>query len=71
MSGLEDTFEGQVEFIRLDWDDKSLNDQRSELGITDRTQYALVDASGAVIKRWYGILDEGAVEEEIEGIIAG
>lgn len=71
MSGLEDTFEGQVEFIRLDWDDKSLNDQRSELGITDRTQYALIDASGTVLKRWYGILDEGSVADEIEAFIVG
>ncbi len=71
MSGLEDTFEGQVEFIRLDWDDKSLNDQRSELGITDRTQYALVDASGTVLQRWYGILNEGSGADEIEGLITG
>jgi len=71
VSGLEDTFEGQVEFIRLDWDDKSLNDQRDELGITDRTQYALVDDDGTVVKRWYGILDEGSVADEIEGLITG
>lgn len=69
MSGLEDTFEGQVEFIMLDWDDSDLNEQRQELGITDRTQYVLTDDDGTVVKRWYGILDEGAVENEINELI--
>jgi hypothetical protein len=68
--GLEEIFVEQVEFIMLDWDDKSLDGQRDELGITARTQYALADADGFVVKRWYGILDEGAVASEIEGLIA-
>lgn len=70
MSGLEETFDGRVEFILLDYDDPSLNEQREMLGITDRTQYVLVDPSGAVVQRWYGILNEGQVADEIEGIIS-
>ena len=69
MSGLEDTFDGQVEFILLDWDDSSLDGQRNELGITDRTQYVLADADGTVVKRWFGILNEGSVESDIEGFV--
>lgn len=53
----------------LDWDDSFLNEQRQELGITDRTQYVLTDSNGTVVKRWYGILDEGAVENEINELI--
>lgn len=71
MSGLEETFVGQVEFIVLNWDDKSLDGRRNQLGITDKTQYVLVDADGAVVQRWYGILDEGAVTNDIEGLLAG
>ena len=71
MSGLEDTFEGQVEFILLDYDDDSLDEQRNQLGITDRSQYVLSDADGTVLKRWYGILDEGTVTDEIEALIVG
>ena len=69
MSGLEETFEGQVEFIILDWDDSSLSDIRQQLGITDRTQYVLVDPEGTVVKRWYGILNEETVTSEIVAII--
>jgi len=69
VSGLEATFDGQVEFVTLDWDDPSFDDIREKLGITDRTQYVLVDPEGMVVKRWYGILSEGAVESEIEDII--
>lgn len=71
MSGLTNTFKEQVEFILLDWDNSTLNDIRQELGITARTQYVLVDANGMVVKRWYGILDEGSVANEIESLIAG
>lgn len=70
MSGLEETFEGRVEFILLDYDDPSFNEQRQTLGITDRSQYVLTDSEGTVIQRWYGVLDEGTVESEIEAIIA-
>jgi len=71
VSGLEDTFKGQVEFILLDYDDDSLDDQRNELGITDRTQYVLTDADGVVVQRWYGILDEATVTDEIQSLITG
>lgn len=69
MSGLQDTFEGQVNFIRLDWDDSSLDGTRRELGITDRTHYVLVNPDGEIVKRWFGILDEGQVESEIESFL--
>lgn len=54
----------------LDWDDPSLDGTREQLGITDRTQYVLVDPDGNVVKRWYGILSEETVETEIEALIA-
>lgn len=71
MSGLEDRFEGRVEFVLLDYDDDSLDDIRDQLGITNRTQYVLVDGEGTVLMRWFGILSESAVEDEIEAIISG
>lgn len=71
MSGLEDTFEGRVEFVLLDVDDDSLDDIRDQLGITNRTQYVLVDGEGTVLMRWFGILSESAVEDEIDAIISG
>lgn len=69
MSGLEETFEGQVDFIMLNWDDSSFSDTRQKLGITDRAQYLLVDPDGNVVKRWYGLLNEGAVKSEIMELI--
>ena len=71
VSGLEETFAEQVEFVMLDWDDKSLDDIRQQVGITGRTQYALVDPDGNILKQWYGILNEEAVEDEITTLIKG
>ena len=66
MSGLEDTFEGRVDFIMLDWDDSSFDEIRQQLGITDRTQYVLVAPDGSILQRWYGILNEESVANDIE-----
>lgn len=71
MSGLEDTFDGQVDFILLDWDDQSADAQREALNITARTQYVLVDPDGNVVQRWYGLLSESQVQADIEAAIAG
>ena len=69
MSGLEETFAGEVEFVLLNWDDSALSNIRQQLSITDRSQYVLVDPTGTVVKRWYGILNEATVTSEIEDII--
>lgn len=71
MNGLEERFDGQIEFVLLDWDDSTLNDTRTQLGITDRTQYALANAAGDVIKRWYGQLNEAQVGTELEDLLKG
>ncbi len=71
MSGLEDEFSGQIEFVTLDWDDPSLNDVRRQLGITDRTQYVLAATGGEVVKRWYGILNEAQLKTELEAFLKG
>ena len=71
MNGLKERFVGQIEFVILDWDDPTLNDVRTQLGITDRTQYALANAAGDVIKRWYGQLNEARVAAELEALLKG
>lgn len=71
MNGLEERFAGQIEFAILDWDDPTLNDTRTRLGITDRTQYALANAAGDVIKRWYGQLNEARMATELEALLKG
>lgn len=71
MNGLEERFDGQIEFVLLDWDDPTLNDARARLGITDRTQYVLANAAGDAVKRWYGLLDEAQVGTELEELLTG
>lgn len=71
MNGLEERFDGQIEFVLLDWDDPTLNDTRARLGITDRTQYVLANPAGDAVKRWYGLLDEAQVGTELEELLTG
>ena len=71
MSGLEEKFAGQIEFVTLDWDDSTLDELRGQLGITDRTQYVLVNAGGDAVKRWYGLLNEAQVGTELEEFLKG
>lgn len=71
MNGLEETFEGQIEFVTLDWDDSSLDELRRRLGIADRTQYVLMNAAGEAVKRWYGLLNEAQVAAELATLLEG
>lgn len=69
MSGLQETFAGRVEFIVLDVDDSTTQGTRSQLGITAQAQYLLVDSAGQIVTRWFGVIDEGQIASEIEGLL--
>jgi len=70
VSGLEAQYGDRIEFVTLDWDDKSLNPIRERYGITGRTQYVLVDENDAVIQRWYGPLAMNNVTSVIDEWLA-
>ena len=69
MRGLEETFSGRIEFVRLDLDDRDLDNTRRQLGITAQAQYVLVNASGEIVGRWWGIIDEAALTDELERLL--
>ena len=69
MRGLEETFTGRIEIVRLDLDDRDLDNTRRQLGITAQAQYVLVNASGEIVGRWWGILDEAALTDELERLL--
>ncbi|MYD08904.1 MAG: hypothetical protein F4X02_02565 [Chloroflexi bacterium] len=69
MSGLQETFDGRVEFIVLDIDDSGADGTRSQLGITAQAQYLLVDSAGQIVRRWFGVINEGQIASEIEGLL--
>jgi len=67
--GLEETFAGRIEFVRLDLDDRDLDDRRRQLGITAQAQYVLVNAAGEIVGRWWGVIDEAALSNELETLL--
>lgn len=69
MRGLEETFAGRIEFVRLDLDDRDLNDTRRQLGITAQAQYVLVNANDDIVGRWWGALDEASLTDELERLL--
>ena len=69
MSGLQETFADRVDWVILDIDDRTLNDTRSQLGITAQAQYVLVNADGVIVGRWFGLLNETQVASEIENLL--
>ncbi|MCY4464863.1 MAG: hypothetical protein OXE46_04935 [Chloroflexi bacterium] len=69
MRGLEETFAGRIEFVRLDLDDRDLDDRRRQLGITAQAQYVLVNAAGEIVGRWWGVIDEAALSNELETLL--
>ena len=69
MSRLTEHFAGRIEFIVLDLDNPAHNDTRRQLGIVRQAQYMLVNAAGEIVGRWWGILDEAALSDELEDLL--
>ena len=69
MSGLKEHFAGRIEFIVLDLDNAAQDDTRRQLGITAQAQYVLVNAAGNIVGRWWGVIDEAALSDELEDLL--
>lgn len=69
VNGLQETFSDRIDFVLLDLDDSSQDGIRGELGITAQAQYVLVGADGAIVQKWFGILDQAKVTAELETLL--
>ncbi len=70
MDGLARTFGTQMDFIKLDIDKTETLNIRQQFNLVQRSQYALVDAQGNVLQRWFGFLDEAAVRQYLSDYLA-
>ncbi len=71
MYGLQETFGDRIDFIHLNVDLAVTNSVRERFGLTDRSQYILVDPQGNIIEKWIGLLDQVTVEQAIQTYLAG
>ena len=69
MSGLQESYAGRIDFVLLDLDDSAQDGKRAELGFTAQAQYALVDADGAIVARWFGLLNDGDIRSELDALL--
>ena len=69
MNGLEQQYSDRIEFVALNFDDKSLNAVRSKYNITDRSQYVLLDANDQIVHRWYGFLNTSDVKKVLDDFL--
>lgn len=70
MNRLEQQFGGQITFIHLNYDDPTAFDRAMEYGLMGRSQYALVDESANVVRRWIGPLDEAQITAAFEEFLS-
>ncbi|NWG17172.1 MAG: hypothetical protein HXY41_11090 [Chloroflexi bacterium] len=59
-----------MDFIKLDIDKAETLPARQQFNLVQRSQYALVDAEGNVIQRWFGFLDEAEVTRFLNEYLA-
>ncbi|MBI1277926.1 MAG: hypothetical protein GC179_07340 [Anaerolineaceae bacterium] len=57
VDGVREQFADKIDVIDLNIDVPETQSVRDQFNITDRSQYLLIDAKGAVIQKWYGFLD--------------
>ena len=70
MDGLKDEFAGQVDFFDFDVDDPNTEELLLQLGFSGRSQYALTNAEGEVIRRWFGPLNP-TISQEVAALLEG
>jgi hypothetical protein len=69
--GLQQTYSDRVDFVILNFDDRTLDIERARYNITDRSQYVLVDAADNVIHRWYGYISTQEIATVLDEFLAG
>ncbi len=70
LRALAQQFEGRIAFVRVDVDNPADTPTREKYGLYDRSQYALVNAQGEVVKRWFGFLNEARVASELQELLS-
>jgi thioredoxin 1 len=70
LQSLTRQFEGRIAFVRVDVDNPADTPTREKYGLYDRSQYALVNAQGEVVKRWFGFLNEARVASELQELLS-
>lgn len=70
LQALAQQFEGRIAFVRVDVNNPADTAVRQRFGLTDRSQYALVNAQGEVVKRWFGLLNEERLASELQALLA-
>ena len=66
MYGLRDEFGDEIQFIWLNVDSAITLPLREQYGIVHRTNYVLVDATGAVHSRWFGYLNDDELSTALQ-----
>lgn len=69
MSGLQETYAGRIEFVVLNVDNSAHDAKRSSLGLNAQAQYVLVNADGAIVGRWFGVLNDGSIRNELDTLL--
>jgi len=69
VSGLQETYAGRIEFVVLDVDNRAHDAKRAELGSTAQAQYFLVNADGAIVGRWFGVLNDASIRNELNTLL--
>lgn len=58
MNGLQAEFSDRIDFVHLNIDYPQTLPYRELYDMVRRSQYALVDAQGTVVQRWFGPLED-------------
>ncbi|MBZ0280879.1 MAG: hypothetical protein K8L97_09065 [Anaerolineae bacterium] len=71
MDGLQAQFGDRIDFVGLNIDVPETLPIREQFDMVQRSTYALIDAQGNIIQRWYGYLDQEAMTQVFNDYLAG
>jgi hypothetical protein len=67
--GLEAKYGDRIQFTYLDIDDSRTDSFKTALGFRVQPQYFLLDASGNVVKEWFGFVPEEELAAAFERVL--
>jgi len=66
--GLEDRYDGQIDFVYLDIDDPATQPFKEQLAFAYQPYFVLVDADGTVVQTWVGPTAEADFTAAFDGV---
>lgn len=67
--GLEETYQGEIDFIYLNIDDPATDEAKLKYGFRVQPHFILLNADGEIVQQWFGYNSPNVFEEAFDALL--